>query len=137
MQRMTVHDHSIENNDISIQFLYFTRINTQYKAIKGTRTQHNLLHTAKDAIYTTFNTQSGLVHLCPPEYCWLSLLLTGEQPVRSNKGFSRYLLYVGRSWSQGSCEIFLQTINFCKVHSQAPGRAMVLEGQDSKNCTKC
>jgi hypothetical protein len=30
MRRMTVHDHSIENNDISIQFLYFTRRNTQY-----------------------------------------------------------------------------------------------------------
>ena len=30
MRRMAVHDHSIENNDISIQFIYFTRRNTQY-----------------------------------------------------------------------------------------------------------
>jgi len=29
MRRMPVHDHSIENDDISIEFLYFTR-NTQY-----------------------------------------------------------------------------------------------------------
>jgi hypothetical protein len=30
MRCMTVHDHSIGNNYISIQFLYFTRRNTQY-----------------------------------------------------------------------------------------------------------
>ena len=29
-RRMTIHDHSTENNDISIQFLYFTSRNTQY-----------------------------------------------------------------------------------------------------------
>jgi hypothetical protein len=67
----------------------------QYKAIKSTRTRHSLLHTAKgDAIYTTFNTQSGPVHLsCPPECRQLLLLLIDEQPVRTSKGFSRVIYY--------------------------------------------
>ena len=40
------------------------------------------------------NTQSGPVHLpCPPECRRLSLLLTGEQPVRISKGFSRVFYY--------------------------------------------
>jgi len=43
MRRMTVHDHNTENNDISIQFLYFTSRNTQYcnNTLKGTVTVQN------------------------------------------------------------------------------------------------
>jgi hypothetical protein len=93
MRGMTVHDNSTENNDIPIQFISFTSRNTQYcnhTTIKDTTHGINLLHTAKDGvIYTTFNTQSGPVHLsCPPECCQLSLLLTGKQPVRTSEGFS-------------------------------------------------
>jgi len=99
----------------------------------------NLLHTARDeAIYITFNTQSGPVHLsCPPERRWLSLLLTGEQPVRESKGFSRVIFYL---WATaGGCEMFLVwsfVVLVVKYAMNAPGTAAVLEGQDSKTDTK-
>jgi hypothetical protein len=109
IRRMSLHDHSIANNDISIQFLYFTSRNTQYckntQQSKGTTKSINLQHTAKhDAIYNTFNTQSGSVHLsCPPEYGRLSMLLTVEQSVRTSKGVSCVICY---TWAAaGSCEM--------------------------------
>jgi len=68
MQRMTVHNHITKNNDISIQFLYFTSHNKQYcNNTKQTWQSKNFVHIAKhDAIYTKYNTQSGPVYLsCP------------------------------------------------------------------------
>lgn len=112
---VSIHDHSKENNDTSIQFLYLTSRRTQYcnyRAIKHiqllcTAAQFHLTRTMKgkmthstiyctlhkdNAIYTMLNVQSGLVHLsCPPECCWLSLLLTGKQPVLTIKGLSHVL----------------------------------------------
>jgi len=105
---------------------------------KQTKTQRhsiNLLHTGRDdAIYATFNTQSGSVQLsCPPERRWLSLLLTGEQPARASKRFPRVMFH---TWATaGGCEMFLSMAicsTCCKVCSQAPGTAVVLVGQDSK-----
>jgi hypothetical protein len=88
--------------------------------------------------HTTFNTQSGPVHLsCRLQYRFLSLLLTVEQPVRTSKVFSRVIYY---TWAAaGACEIFLRRVicsTFCKLRSQAPGPAAVLEGQDSKTGTE-
>jgi len=100
----------------------------------------NVVHTAKDnIIYTTFNTQSSLVHLsCPPECRQLSLQLTVEQSVRKSTGFSRVIFYM---WvAADGCEMFLRMAifsTFCKLRFQAPGTAMVLEGQDSKTGTEC
>jgi len=99
----------------------------------------NLLHTARDdAIYSTFNTHNGPVHLSsPPERRRLSLLLTGEQPVRASKGFSHVIFY---TWATaGGCEMFLVwsfVVLVVKYAMNAPGTDAVLEGQDSKTGTK-
>jgi len=54
-RRMTIHDHRTENNDISIQFLYFTSRNTQYTQRHDT--VKNFLHRGKDDnVYTTLHT---------------------------------------------------------------------------------
>ena len=116
-RHMTIHDHSTENNYISIQFLYFTSRNTQYTQRHDST---NFLHRGKDdAVYTTLNTQSGPVHLsCPPECRRLSQVLTGEQPVRTSKGFSRVIYY---TWAAaGGCEMFFRMVicsTCCKMHS--------------------
>jgi hypothetical protein len=102
MRGMTVHDDSTENNDIPIQFISITSHNTQYCNNTQQSKTHgiNSLHTAKDgAIYITFNTQNGPVHLsCPPECRQLSLLLTGKQSVGTSEGFSHIYLHVDCSW---------------------------------------
>jgi len=75
-----MHDHGREYNDTSIQFLYFTRRNTQpckeHKTIKGTTT-HSTIHCTlytDGAIYNTLNLQSGPVHLsCLPACRLLSV----------------------------------------------------------------
>ena len=63
------------------------------------------------------------------------MLLTGEQAVRTSTGLSRVIYYM---WAAaGRWEMFLRTVicsTFCKVRSQVPGTATVLEGQDSKTC---
>ena len=60
-RHMTIHDHSTENNYISIQFLYFTSRNTQYTQRHDST---NFLHRGKDDdVYTILNTQSRTVHL--------------------------------------------------------------------------
>jgi hypothetical protein len=134
MRRMTVHNHITKNNDISVQFLYFTSHNKQYCNNTKTRQSKNVVHVAKhDAIHTTYNTQSGPVYLsCLAECRRLSLLLKAQQQARKRKGFSRVIYY---TWAaDGGCEMFLQTVNcgiFCKLRSEAQGIAVVLEGQDS------
>ena len=140
MRRMTVHDHNTENNDISIQFLYFTSRNTQYcnNTFKDTMTQYKFpAHSKRRHLQYVDYTQRTGPFIVSPECRRLSLLLTGEQPVRTSKGFSN-VIYC--TWAAaGGCEMFLRTVicsTFCKVSSQAPGTDEVLEGQDSKTCTK-
>ena len=84
---------------------------TQYKfTARSKRRRH----------HTRFNTQSGLVHLsCRPEYRRLSLLLTGEQPVRTSKGLSRVIYY---TWATaGRSEMFLQTVICSSLHLKCDG----------------
>jgi len=134
MRRMTVHDYSTENNDISIQFLYFTIRNT----VKNTKQRHDTQYkfTAhskrrRHFHYVQYTERSG-PFIVSPERRRLSLLQTVEQPVRASKGFSRVIFYM---WTTaGGCEIFLSTC--CKVRHESTGTAAVLEGQDSKNGTE-
>jgi hypothetical protein len=137
MRRMTIDDHSTETMTYQYNF-FILQVAIHNNVTIHSKTQWystNFLHTAKDdAIYSTLNAHSGPVHLsCPPQCHRLSLLLTGEQPVRTCKGFSHVIYH---TWAAaGGCEMFLRKVicsTFCKVHSQAPDTAAVLEGQDSK-----
>jgi len=48
--------------------------------------------------------------------------MTGEQQVRTSKGFSRVIYYTGAA--DGGCEMFLRTVicsTFCKVRYESIG----------------
>jgi hypothetical protein len=124
-----------------------THNDTQYKftAHSKTRCHHTTFNTQSGSVRSICRVptihspvRSGPVHLpCPPQYRRLSLLLTGEQPVRTSKGFSRVIYY---TWAAaGGCEMFLRTVicsTCAKYAMKAPGIVEVLQGQGSKTGTK-
>jgi hypothetical protein len=90
--------------------------------------------------HTRFNTQSGLVHLSyRPEYRWLSMLLTGEQPVWTIKGFSHVIYY---TWAAaGRCEMFLRRVISSSLHLKRDGtgaetRFRLLSKQTRTQCSE-
>jgi hypothetical protein len=104
-----------QHNIFILQYTILEQHNKQTHDTQYKFTAHN-----KRGHHTPFNTQSGPVHLsCPPEYRRLSVLLTGEQPVRTGKGLSRVIYY---TWAAaGGCEMFLRTVNCSRLHLKCDG----------------
>ena len=136
MRRMTVHDHNTENNDISIQFLYFTSRNTQYcnNTLKGTVTVQiscKLQQTTPFTLRPIHRGDRSIYHVprMPPA-------VTAADRWAASTDRQRFSNVIYYTWAAaGGCETFLRTVmcsTFCKVRSQAPGTAAVFEGQDSK-----
>jgi hypothetical protein len=119
MRRMTLLDHSTANNDVSIQFLYFTSRNTQCcnNTQQSTQYKFTAQQTRRHLHYVQYTEQSARFIVSPrlpPAVRWAG-------STYKKRFFSRVIYY---TWdAAGGWEMFLRRVvcsNFCKLHSQAP-----------------
>ena len=135
-RRMTIHDHSTENNDLSIQFLYFTSRNTQYTQRHNTvqiscteekTTPFTLhwIHRVDRSIYRVPQNAAGC------HRCWQVSSRYGQAKV-----FHVSFITRGPQLVVVKCFLEWSFVVLAAKCTQAPGTVVVLEGQDSKTCTK-